>query len=129
MQLMTRHSAEGDCDGLGWVDATTESFDFADRHTPKLKVPHMGWNTTNPTTGVDLFDGFAAPPRFYYVHSFHVVCQDEEDIAARCQYGYEFAAAFRSGSLRGVQFHPEKSHRFGLRLLTNFARPDATDRA
>jgi glutamine amidotransferase len=118
MQLMTRASEEGALPGLGWVDAVTVRFPPA---SPGLKVPHMGWNTLAPRRETPLFAGMPEPMRFYFVHSFHVVCAHEEDTLAVTAHGAEFTSVFQHGNVVGVQFHPEKSHAFGMRLLGNFA--------
>ena len=121
MQLLTRGSEEGSLEGLGLIPATTHRFVF-DRSTGgrRLKVPHMGWNEVEPVDQ-ELFAGFdETRPRFYFLHSYHVVCVCPEHVAARCEYGLPFHAAIRSRHVFGVQFHPEKSHRFGTRLLGNF---------
>jgi len=121
MQLLTRGSEEGSLQGLGLIPATTRRFAF-ENGARRLKVPHMGWNETE-CVDRDLFDGFGQErPRFYYVHSFHVVCDDEANVAARATYGASFTAAVRAGHIFGTQFHPEKSHRFGMRVLANFAQ-------
>lgn len=113
MQLLSRGSEEGSLEGLGLVDATTRKIGFAG-----VKVPHMGWNETTCIDG-ELFAGLV-DPRFYFVHSYHVVCDSPSDVAARCTYGGEITAAVRHGHVMGTQFHPEKSHRFGMRVLSNF---------
>lgn len=119
MQLLSRGSEEGSLEGLGLVAATTRKLQATDR---SLKIPHMGWNETT-CVDADLFAGFAEEqPRFYYVHSYHVVCDADADVAARCVYGQTFTAALRCGHVFGTQFHPEKSHRFGKQLLANFVR-------
>jgi glutamine amidotransferase len=115
MQLLTRGSEEGSLEGLSLVPATTKR--FAARG---LKIPHMGWNETT-CRDAELFAG-QHDPRFYYVHSYHVVCDDPADIAATCHYGIDFTAAVRRRHVMGTQFHPEKSHRFGMRVLESFAR-------
>jgi glutamine amidotransferase len=119
MQLLTRGSEEGKLEGLALIEATTRRFRFANGSS-HLKVPHMGWNETE-CVDAELFEGLGAP-RFYYVHSFHVVCDQPGDVAARCTYGERFHAAVRRGSIMGTQFHPEKSHRFGMSVLSNYAR-------
>lgn len=119
MQLMTRRSEEGERDGLHWIDADVKRFRFPAGGS-QLKVPHMGWNTIKPVRDNPLFSRFAQPPRFYFVHSYHVVCDRSDDVLATASHGYEFVAAFRRGNLIGVQFHPEKSHRFGMTLFRNF---------
>lgn len=117
MQMMTRGSQESETPGLGWVDATTQRF----AGTPDLRVPHMGWNVVRPRNGSRLFDTQASEPeRFYFVHSYYVRTKDPQHVAADCLYGTEFAASFEVGNLYGVQFHPEKSHLFGMALLSRF---------
>ena len=121
MQLLTRSSEEGQSQGLGWLDAETIRFAFPPDSRPPLKIPHMGWNTVQPISSDTLFAGMPQQPRFYFVHSYHVVCRQAEDVLARAQYGFQFCAALRAGHIFGVQFHPEKSHKFGMQLLRNFA--------
>lgn len=120
MQLMTRGSQEGALPGLGWVQAETVKFDSA--ASPGLKVPHMGWNLVAPTKKSPILNEIPNNPRFYFVHSFHVCCDDRADPLLRATYGpISFDAGFQHENLFGVQFHPEKSHRFGMWLLKNFA--------
>ncbi|MDQ3756270.1 MAG: imidazole glycerol phosphate synthase subunit HisH [Actinomycetota bacterium] len=115
MQLFARGSEEGESPGLGWVQADVVRFDV-----PGLLVPHMGWNDVKATpNGTALFSG--EEERFYFVHSFHLRCDDEGDVAAWAHHGVDFPAAITRGNIMGVQFHPEKSHRFGLALLDRFA--------
>jgi glutamine amidotransferase len=120
MQLITNRSEEGQLAGLGWIAAETRRFKFHSE-TMSLKVPHMGWNEVNPLDTSSIFNGFDEPPRFYFVHSYHVCCERAEDVLATSVYGYEFTAAVGKGNIMGTQFHPEKSHRFGMKLLHNFA--------
>jgi glutamine amidotransferase len=119
MQLLTRGSEEGTLEGLRLVGATTKRLRLTNGSS-HLKIPHMGWNETE-CVDRELFAGLESP-RFYYVHSYHVVCDEPADVAARCTYGAPFHAAVRRGSVMGTQFHPEKSHRFGMGVLGNFAR-------
>jgi glutamine amidotransferase len=126
MQLLSRGSEEGSLEGLSLIDAQTHRFSF-DKAVHDLKVPHMGWHDTQCTDDA-LFDGLlGADTRFYYVHSFHVVCNDAADVAATCNYGSRFVSAVRRGQVFGTQFHPEKSHRFGLRVFANYVRQLATN--
>lgn len=120
MQLMTRRSDEGILPGFAWVEADTRRFCFSGPQAA-LRVPHMGWNTIAPRAGSKWFSGIEREPRFYFVHSYHPVCDRTEDVLAVSSYGYEFAAAFECGNIIGVQFHPEKSHRFGMSLMHNWA--------
>ncbi|MCB0700985.1 MAG: imidazole glycerol phosphate synthase subunit HisH [Chitinophagales bacterium] len=117
-QLLTKHSEEGDVDGLGWVDANTVRFD-AER-LGKLPIPHMGWSDIKVREGCSLWEGLPEDPRFYFVHAYHFKFEKEEEIAATSLYGYEFACAFQKENIFGAQFHPEKSHKFGMKVLENF---------
>ena len=120
MQLITRRSQEGSLPGLGWVQADTIRFSF--NPNGKLKIPHMGWNHVTPNGAHPLFRGLESEARFYFVHSYHAACDRREDVLALTSHGYEFAAAIGRDNIMGTQFHPEKSHKFGLRLLDNFVR-------
>jgi len=119
MQLFTRGSEEGDLPGLGWIAASTIRFrvDALDRNT---RIPHMGWNTLDPVQSGQLLEKLAPEPRFYFVHSFHVRCDDDKDVLAWTVHGYPFASAIHHDNIWGVQFHPEKSSKFGLTLIRNF---------
>lgn len=120
MQLLTRHSEEGDADGLGWIEADTVRFRLEDVDA-SLKVPHMGWRDVRATQSEPLFEGYERQPRFYFVHSYHVVCDEAADVAATAHYGHDVVCAVQRGNVLGVQFHPEKSHAFGMQMLRNFA--------
>ncbi len=117
MQLITRGSEEGGRAGLGWVDAETCRFPADGR----LKVPHMGWNLVTPTRPSVLTAGLPPEARFYFVHSYFVRTDRPADTVLAAEYGVTFAAALETGNVFGAQFHPEKSHRFGMQLLANFA--------
>jgi glutamine amidotransferase len=117
MQLLFESSEEGVLPGLGLVPGRVEKFKLAG--TP-LKVPHVGWNIVRPLRDSALFSTSDEQQRFYHVHSYHAVCGDSGDTVAVTQYGYEFACAVQHGKVLGVQFHPEKSHRFGVRLMQRF---------
>lgn len=119
MQLMARGSEEGKSDGLAWLAGDVKRFRFTAAH-PALRVPHMGWNTVQAVKQSMLLARFPEPPRFYFVHSYYVACDDAGDVLAIASYGGDFTAAFQRGNLVGVQFHPEKSHKFGLTLFRNF---------
>jgi glutamine amidotransferase len=119
MQLLSQGSEEGNSGGLGWIDARTVRFRF-DGSDRKLKVPHMGWNTVSLARQSCLYTDMDPDARFYFVHSYHVECRNEEDILTRTNYGIDFASSVARGNIFGVQFHPEKSHKFGMRLLQNF---------
>ena len=120
MQLLTRRSEEGRLPGLGWIDGETVRFQFEGRHQA-LKVPHMGWNTVTVARDESLFRGLTnGQTRFYFVHSYHVVCDHASDVLAQTEYGFPFIASVQRGHVMGTQFHPEKSHKYGMRLLQNF---------
>jgi len=119
MQLFARKSEEGELKGLGWIDAEAVRFKFNDKES-QLKIPHMGWNMVKIYQRNPLFEGMYPEPRFYFVHSYHVACRNEEEVLTQTFYGYEFASAIRKENIYGVQFHPEKSHKFGMKLLYNF---------
>jgi glutamine amidotransferase len=120
MQLFSRGSEEGEEPGLGWLDAQTVRF-RSEENGRQLKVPHMGWNTIRVCQQTNLFPGPEAERRFYFVHSFHVRCNDPGDVLASTRYGMEFTSAVCHGNILGTQFHPEKSHRFGLEFFRAFA--------
>jgi len=124
MQLLTKSSEEGDMAGLGWIDGETLRFKFDDVQGVKDKIPHMGWNTVKITRKSHLFDDMYPEPRFYFVHSYHVRCNREEDILTKTFYGYDFVSSILRGNIAGVQFHPEKSHKFGMKLMSNFVSLD-----
>jgi glutamine amidotransferase len=117
MQLLTRSSEEGRLPGLGWVAASARRFPAL----PGLKVPHMGWNVVAPMRDSELTRDLSGEVRFYFVHSYCVQVDDAQDEILRAHYGIDFAAAIQRENIFGAQFHPEKSHRFGMQLLRNFA--------
>lgn len=119
MQLLTRESEEGKLKGFGWIDAKTVKFSFQPEQ--KLKIPHMGWNEVLPKRTSPLTTGFEPNSRFYFVHSYHVVANNPSDVVMTSYYGYEFHSVVQHGNIYGAQFHPEKSHKFGMKLLTNFS--------
>ncbi|MGE9746027.1 imidazole glycerol phosphate synthase subunit HisH [Bdellovibrio bacteriovorus] len=120
MQIMCKSSEEGEGPGLGWVNADVKKFQFP-REDTLHKVPHIGWNYISPKKEHPLVGGFDAKTRFYFVHSYYVKCTDEADVLARTQYGIEFDSMFAVDNIIGAQFHPEKSHRFGMDLLRRFS--------
>jgi glutamine amidotransferase len=119
MQMLARSSDEGGALGLGWIDGAVRS--FAAVSGLDLRVPHMGWNDIEPVRNAALFEGTEPQPRFYFLHSYYVVCDDARDVAATAHYGIQFHCAVQRGNIHGVQFHPEKSHRFGAGILQRFA--------
>lgn len=120
MQILARSSEEGDLPGLGWIDADVRAFKSWDA-VRNMAVPHMGWNDVRPLSADKLFDDLEKDARFYFLHSYYMNCLRQEDVLATCNYGADFACAVRCANIYGVQFHPEKSHHFGNRLLRNFA--------
>ncbi|MCB0844160.1 MAG: imidazole glycerol phosphate synthase subunit HisH [Bacteroidetes bacterium] len=119
MQLLSRHSEEGDAEGLGWIEGDTIKFDF--EPSKNLKIPHMGWSEISQEHSSQLMHEMYEDPRFYFVHSYHVVCDDPEDVLLSVDYGMKVTCGVEKGNIMGVQFHPEKSHKFGMKLLSNFA--------
>lgn len=119
MQLFSKGSEEGSKPGLGWINAYTKKFRFNDEIN--LPVPHMGWNELKKNKESKLFAGLPINSRFYFVHSYHLNCEDSSDILFTSNYGYEFTSGIEKDNILGVQFHPEKSHKFGMQLLKNFA--------
>ena len=117
MQLMTTYSEEGECAGLGWIDAQT--LRFPPYETTGLKVPHMGWNEVSFPNAHYLADGLV-DPRYYFVHMYRVKCESLENVLCTTTYGETFHSGICKDNIVGVQFHPEKSHAFGMRLLENF---------
>ena len=120
MQLFTEHSEEGEGQGLGFIQGATRRFDFSHAQE-KLRIPHIGWNQVERRGESLLFGGIDPALRYYFVHSYAVFPQSAADVAAWCEYGQRFAAAVERDNVRGVQFHPEKSHHHGLKMLKNFA--------
>jgi glutamine amidotransferase len=120
LQLMTKGSEEGQLAGLGWFDAETIRFKFDDTHA-HFKVPHMGWNTVQVRREHPLVADWDGESRFYFIHSYHVVAKEMDSVLAETEYGVIIHSILGRGNIMGVQFHPEKSHRYGMRLLKNFA--------
>jgi glutamine amidotransferase len=121
MQILAHSSQEGSLPALGWIDGVVKKFNFSSLEKP-LAIPHMGWNTAQSQYANGLFDGLDHTARFYFLHSYYFQCENTKDILAVTDYGGTFACAINTGNIFGVQFHPEKSHQWGLRLLDNFAR-------
>jgi glutamine amidotransferase len=119
MQLLTERSEEGILPGLAFIKGETKRFSFNDT---SLKIPHMGWNVVNLKNESTLTkDMGIEEQRFYFVHSYFVKCKFPENIIAQTHYGFEFDCIIQNENIFGAQFHPEKSHRFGMKLLSNFA--------
>ena len=118
MQLLCRGSQEGSLQGLGLISADVEKFRFPD--DKKLKVPHMGWNVVRPSSSNPLISRSEEEQRFYFVHSYRVIPDEPNIVIGTANYGGNFCAAFQRNNIFGVQFHPEKSHRFGMALMKSF---------
>ncbi len=116
MQLLTHGSEEGKCKGFGWIAAN--AFRFSSDGS--LKVPHMKWNYVTPVNASALTQGLVPESKFYFVHSYYVQVEDKAHSLLQCEYGVTFDAAIQKGNVYGVQFHPEKSHKYGMQLLSNF---------
>ena len=121
-QLLLEGSAEGmPVPGLGWIKGKVVKFDQG-RIPGNFKIPHMGWNDVQLKKESRLFYGMYPDQRFYFVHSYHMACAEEEDVLAESNYSYNFVSAVERGNVLGVQFHPEKSHKFGMKLYENFIK-------
>ncbi len=119
LQMLMESSEEGVLPGLGWIKGKTIRFK-RERLADNLKIPNMGWLEIQIKKESKLTRGLEMA-RFYFAHSFHVQIDNSEDELIAADYGYSFTAGIEKGNLLGVQFHPEKSHRYGLQLLKNFA--------
>ena len=120
VQLFTKGSEEGKHKGLGWIDAETVAFNKK-KLPAGYKIPHMAWSEINFNENCKLFDKIHEyPPRFYFVHSYHLKANNKKNIIATTKYGYEFTVGLKQENIIGVQFHPEKSHKFGMQFLKNF---------
>ena len=121
MQLLTKESEEGAEQGLGWIDARAKRFSFS--LDSALKIPHMGWNEVEICRQDELvkdLEKSEEAARFYFVHSYFIECANPQEVLLKTSYGKNFDAAFRHNHIMGVQFHPEKSHKFGMQILKNF---------
>lgn len=117
MQIMFNRSEEGQLEGLKWIDGDIRKFQFENK---KLKVPHMGWNFISPKKDDVLFQSSSERQRFYFVHSFFASCNDKNDVLSLTNYGIDFVSSVQKNNIYGVQFHPEKSHRYGMHIINNF---------
>lgn len=120
MQMMARRSDEGEMPGLGWIQADVKKLRAMSVSNKKFRLPHMGWNDAFPVNDAPIFKSLDTPC-FYFLHSYYFVPDDNACIIAKTDYSENFASAVQSGNIFGVQFHPEKSHHFGIQLLKNFA--------
>ena len=120
MQMLADSSDEGKLLGLGWIKGHVRNLN-SKTGVVDLPLPHMGWNDVSPTSNIHLLCDFKVDTRFYFLHSYFFECQNSEDSIATSSYGIEFTCAIAKDNILGVQFHPEKSHHFGVNLLRNFA--------
>ncbi|MCX7256690.1 MAG: imidazole glycerol phosphate synthase subunit HisH [Polaromonas sp.] len=120
MQLLAQGSEEGKMPGLGLIDAKFKRFAFEADST--MRVPHVGWNTVQIQKSNPLIPDNQEENRYYFVHSYYAACADESDILTMTEYGHRFPSAYSKENVYGVQFHPEKSHRFGLSLIKQFLK-------
>lgn len=120
MQMLAKSSDEGKMPGLGWIDGNVKLFDTS-LIPYKTRLPHMGWNSIEPTKENMLLNGFNSQSRFYFLHSYYFDCNDQENILSTTEYGIKYSSAINKDNIYGIQFHPEKSHSNGVRLLQNFA--------
>lgn len=122
MQMMAKRSDEGNLPGLGWIDAEVKKFDsnLVVGQT-QLPLPHMGWNDIKSERVTPILTGLENDAQFYFLHSYYFVCNDQKDKIATTNYGADFTCAANHNNVYGVQFHPEKSHKYGIQLLKNFA--------
>jgi imidazole glycerol-phosphate synthase subunit HisH len=120
MQLLTESSEEGTKKGLNWIPAQTMKFKFVKEQN--LKIPHMGWNEVTPSSPSNLTKDLPQPSRFYFVHSYYVKVEHEENSILKTTYGITFDSAIQKDNIYGAQFHPEKSHKYGIKLFDNFVK-------
>lgn len=118
-QLMCKSSEEGELPGLGWFNAEVKKFNPTDK---QLKIPHMGWNRVHIEKNHAWINELPEPARFYFVHSFYISPNEESDVLLTCNYGASFCAALQYKNRVGMQFHPEKSHKFGMQVFRNFIK-------
>jgi glutamine amidotransferase len=122
MQLLSEGSEEGVALGLGWIQGRVKKFDAEKIQQAGLKVPHMGWTDVHIQKPSRLFTDMPAEPHFYFVHSYHFETASQPDVLLTSNYGYDFVSGVEKDNIAAVQFHPEKSHKFGMQLYRNFAR-------
>lgn len=118
-QLFANYSEEGNCEGLNWIDVDVKKINVSDN--VKYKVPHMGWNSVEIFNKNELLTDISPADQFYFVHSYFIECKDEKDIWMKTNYDFDFVSAVKKNNIYGTQFHPEKSHDIGYKLLKNFS--------
>jgi glutamine amidotransferase len=121
MQMLAKSSDEGVLPGLGWVDASVKKFDES-KIQYATHLPHMGWNDVKSIKKNPILNGLEKDAKFYFLHSYYFHCNDTSNAIATTDYGIEFSCAVNKDNIYGVQFHPEKSHEYGIQLLNNFAK-------
>jgi glutamine amidotransferase len=123
MQLLFSNSEEGVLKGLDWISGTIVRFDFSKiNEVNQIKIPHMGWNEIEIIKKNILLPDIFSKNRFYFIHSYHADRVPDENILALCNYGYNFVCAVQKENIFGLQFHPEKSHKFGMKLMSQFLK-------
>ncbi len=119
-QMLGKKSEEGKEVGLNWIDMSVNKFNINKMDKPH-KIPHMGWADVTTKKKSKLFKDMYDNPRYYFVHSYHMNPNNKENALCESNYGYSFVSAVEHNNIFGVQFHPEKSHKFGMKLLENYA--------
>ena len=120
MQMLAKSSDEGELPGLGWIDGEVRKFNIS-AIPHRMMLPHMGWNTIKPISKSPLMIGLSDHTRFYFLHSYYFIANNQDDIISTTNYGIDYTSAVSYGNIFGIQFHPEKSHANGIKLLQNFA--------
>ena len=123
MQLLLNGSEEGEKEGLGWIKGYSKKFNFSEAPSQRLRVPHMGWNYITPSQQhAEIFASDFPELRYYFVHSYYAMLENKEEELCATSYGSDFSSGIRSSNIYGFQFHPEKSHKFGMLLFSNLIK-------
>ena len=120
MQIFAKNSSEGKNSGLKWINADVRKINSENQNN--LRLPHMGWNSIKITNNDLLLSGLEEDEYFYFCHSYYFNCVNQKNILAETNYGHEFPCVIKNDNIYGIQFHPEKSHDSGLKILKNFAQ-------